>query len=345
MKAAVDERLVAAVLREAFALRSKDPEQARNWCHLAVLAARRLPTSGAKDLLPQCLANLGNAHRVLRDFERAGELLREAEFLAEGAAPLIQAEVASLYASYLTDVRQLAAAEARLREAEALTARWGSRHDLGKLKVQRAYIQEIQGRTKEAIETLTEAMNLLEGERDLLLLLMTLHNLADMLLSLGDFKQAWSVFESVSDDAYCKLGGAKGRWLRLWLKGRLMAGERRWHSASLAYEEARQLQGSDAGCLDRAILELDLVEANVELGDLGRAIEGAKRASSLCSRLMVGPELLVALCALASFRPKEAREEKFLTPLRQVRNDLRGYLYPFGSQPEPCSLSPDPCVS
>lgn len=117
------------------------------------------------ELRAQSLAHLANASRIQGDFRSAEEAFREALFsldqARDGASSLVRAEILSLRASYLRNLRRFDEALELLREARRLYEEERAAPHLARVLEEQARIFEDQDNPEGAWELLQEAERIL----------------------------------------------------------------------------------------------------------------------------------------------------------------------------------------
>ncbi|MEM7051558.1 MAG: hypothetical protein AAF604_17960 [Acidobacteriota bacterium] len=317
----VSAQLVRRLVQEHVDQRQKGSPEATNWALLAVNAAQLLSSREAVDCLPQALAHLGNAHRVEARFDLAERYLREAWKRCSDSAPLIRAEVASLYASVACDRRQFARAHRFLDEAIPLVKRHsGIPHEVAKLELQRANAYGSAGRLAEEKRTLLRVAERLDAQHDPRLACHVLHNLAFCLVDSGETAEARRLFDRLSPELVELHLGSAGVWRRGLLSARLAHAE---GDSGTARETLRELRRDPpCGIIDRALLELALIEPSAALGRLDEASESALLAASLANTLELDAEAAAAARALESLVEIRAGQAFLLEAARRLRRYL-----------------------
>jgi tetratricopeptide (TPR) repeat protein len=180
----------------------RDPAEAVDICHLAVLVAQRLSPSilGKKriaDLQAAASATLGNTKRVAGDFKGARRAFNEAWRILEEHGtnqPGERATILSLEASYMKDIGEFETAEAALEEALELYRTVGDPHLQGRLLLK---MGEAIGHVSpdKGISHIKKALALIDAHKDPRLDLCAQHTLAWFLTDLGRLGEALSVLD------------------------------------------------------------------------------------------------------------------------------------------------------
>lgn len=210
-----------------FSLRFKNPAEMEKWGRVADAAAEK-----TYDRLSAGLAHahFGNALRVCGDKRGALAAFDRAEEMLPSAHPLLH----EFRASLLMACRDNQGAVEELRKAEELRNARGDRAGLAKVLIQVGMVYDFLRQPGDAVRMLEEAVRILIelGPEERELLLVALLNLADCLISDGQFSMARRLLDEIEQPLAAS--GKNAEYRLLWLRGRL-------ESYCGADEEAREL--------------------------------------------------------------------------------------------------------
>jgi tetratricopeptide (TPR) repeat protein len=291
------ERLLEHGRDETFRDARQGEELARLALELSAhLDAERYGREQIEDLSGRACAYLGNALRVGADLSGAEQAFQQAFLhLRRGTRePMERAVVLDLKASLLRAQRRLDDALRLLRRSHTLFLAVGERHRAGRSLVKMSTVYNVAGRPEKAIETLRQAVGLIDPETDTRLLLAATHNLIDDLADAGRFMEARKL-----------LAGARDVYRRVpepWVHNR-----RRWLEAKIAYglgqkDEAEALLCTvRAGFLledapyDQALVSLELAKIYAEQGRTGELRRIAEEMMPIFAARQIHREALAAL--------------------------------------------------
>ena len=298
-----------------------DPRLARDRALLSVAVAERLLPADYEprwiaDLQAKAHAYLANAFRILAQFRAAEEEFQIAEAkLAEGVGSgREEARVLGLKASLLMDQYRYHEALALLDRVEKIYEDRRERHEVGRIRMQRARVLNALERVHEAAEECDRAAASLDPVREPALSVLAQQNAAHYLVQAGEIGRARQLFDG--------LAPAKERGiqiLRLWVEADLLRAEGRHLEAREIYEQARREYAADKRHYDAALVTLDLALTAFQQGDTVAVKRMAEEASILVTRAEAKQEAFAALSLL--LRAVEA-ETVTLATLEQVRRRL-----------------------
>lgn len=235
-----------ALLEQSWALRHDDPQKMLEFANYAVVAASQLDPArhGARriaDLQCRAWAALGNAYRVADDLDSSEWALgRAAELHLKGRGDeILAARLLDLQASLCGAQRRFPAAMEALDAVYSLHRRRGDDHLAGRALIKKGLYTGYSNNPEGAVRLLTEALSLIDQDRDPQLTLSAIHNIAWFLVDCGSFRQARAmVWENRW--RYDQHGGRIDRVKLRWLQGLVDAGMENLTSAEQALVEARQ---------------------------------------------------------------------------------------------------------
>lgn len=187
-------------------------------------------TPAVGDLRAICFATVGNAYRVMRWFKESSQQFELAyrELSTSGSGDMYaQADVFRLHASLLKDQRLYPEALVVLDQAVVLLRSEGDEHRLARCLVKRGCIHRESGNSHASIQSLMDALQVLDEYRDPWLIFFATQNLASLYCDLGRFTLARSALRSLSDDvieAALDPTRESNRLQLLWTRARMSAG-------------------------------------------------------------------------------------------------------------------------
>jgi tetratricopeptide (TPR) repeat protein len=273
---------IRVLLKEAFGQRFTSPERMRDLAICALSALETVaPSRRRSDLRAQALGLIGNAHRVLSQFQPALLALdaAEDERLQGTSAKRLAAMLLEFRASLLESMRLFEEAGACLAQALKIRESLMDRAGMAKLGLKVGAVLSHGGRSREAIPALIEALDNLRGDR--LLTVAGVMSLAWCLADVGQPQRAlW-----VIDRARVLLGDVqpllaiKVRWIR----GRIMDGLGRSREGTQYYESAREGYVLNGMVQEAALVTLDIALLYLKAGDWTAGSQEAERAATLLS--------------------------------------------------------------
>jgi hypothetical protein len=224
---------VETLLGLSFRARFRAPWEMLRFAELALAATKKLDPAvygeaPLHDLQARVWAELGNAHRVIEDFDGAEAALIEArDCLEQGSEELmVQAFIDEAEASLRKDQRKLAEAEALLDRACRTYLKLGERHLAGRTLVTKGLCIVYAQRPLDAMPCLRRALSLLDAARDPQLVATAQHNLLLALAATGEYREASRVL--LASGLRRTFADEPLNLLRLrWVEGKIMAGHGR----------------------------------------------------------------------------------------------------------------------
>jgi tetratricopeptide (TPR) repeat protein len=292
-----------ALLARSWAVRYDDP---REMCHLASVAvtvAEGLDSevhggAAVKDRQARAWGELANSYRV-------GDRLHEAE-QAFGAAfslarqgtgdPRLRMRLLDLEASLLGTQREFDLALPRLTALSELHHEAGDPHQEGRALVSKALYTFYSGSALEALRINSEALRLIDMDRDPSLAAIAAKNQSLFLVECGRYREARKIlFKSRARFA------AMGHIVRLRLRGiegRIDYGVRRYESAEAAFREVKrgfEEAGMGFAC---ALDGLNVAMTLMRQGRTDEAVEEVLQSAAMFEALSIHREVLGAVIFL-----------------------------------------------
>ena len=335
--------MVNLLVEESRRLASIEKTQALLLAEAAVEMAHRLPTRLPDDdslvepfedepldppakaeMLALAYAVHGNALRVAyriwdapRSYQKARDYLAETE--SEGHVFQGCARVLSLYASFLTDTRQLQEALAVLEEAqEAVEADQRCPADLrAAVVIKRARVLGFCQQEQQALSCLTSIPRTICAELPVDYRFGLLFMTALQYLYTGDIESAADFvpqIQELGDQLGRELDALKVRWLEA-----LIVRERGDHDTSLERLQNLQKEFLERECLHEAsLLTLDIAWALYAKGRHQETLEYAREAFSLFLPLNLPSESMMAMALLARAARRQALDRDLLIALMRL---------------------------
>lgn len=306
--------LCQLLLKESLKAAFDDPAQAINMAELAVKVSQSLDDAydphWVFDLRAKACAYLGNARRVLGEFRSAETAFREADgFLAESMTgnAFVEAEVQYLKATLRREQRRFEESVQLLDRAVSLYQEVEDSHCVGRTLLKKAKVLEESGQLDAAIELLPQAVDLVDPEREPLLLLYGRNNLLCCLTTAGRHQEAKALLPEVR--SLFERHAKPLDLLRLrWSEGRIALGLGELSEAEIAFHEVQRQFFERRMGYDAALVSLDLA---ILYAQQGRAAELKRLAVEIMPVFESRDVHREAMAALIMFQ--HAVEEERLT--------------------------------
>jgi tetratricopeptide (TPR) repeat protein len=246
-----------------------EPEKVRSFAQCAFAICEQLSNqvSDRGGMMAEAVCLLGNAERVLGEFEQARVLFRLAQStLGEQGVtdPLVYAEMDSFRASLARDVGQLKEAARLAARAAVVYAGLAEVELAAKCGIQLGYIHYQAGEYKESLRASERAIRHLDWERDTRLVWCARHNQTLCLLELGEMVEASRHFEE-DQPLYAAFSDAGTRLRRDWLEGRVLARSKPQEAVRLL-KDARRGFLLEHSVYDSVLVSLDLGQLLLQTG-------------------------------------------------------------------------------
>ena len=299
-----------ALLDRSWAMRREDPKQMVKLAELAVDAAAGLGEEGfsaeqVEDFQARAAIELANAYRVVERPEEAQAGLEAARrHYGEGSQDrLLGARLLEVEANIRGDRGELGEALASLDRALRVYRRYGDPHLAGRSLIKKGLYTSRAGRQQEAIELLTEGLEMIDPEQDGPLVLAAVHNTACCLMEGGRCREARSLlWRHLS--LYEQHAGRQDRLKLRWLQAQIYAGLGDFGPAERAFEEVRLGLREAGKSHSEAMATVELASLRLRQGreDVARGL--AVEAAELVLGLDISREASAALAV------QKARLEK-----------------------------------
>jgi tetratricopeptide (TPR) repeat protein len=319
------------LLARSWALRHDDPKLMVQLAWLAVqcseqLDARRYGVEQVHDFKCRAQAELGNAYRVIDQFDQAKASLRQARFSFELGTrnEILEVRLLSLEASLDADLRQFRTACVKLSKICQFYLNSGDKHLAGRALVQQGLYTSNTGDFREALKLLKMSLTLIDESREPNLVYAALHNLVWALLDAGEYREAERQLFSLRRLQH-HAGGRINQLRFRWEEGRIDAGLGRSERAEKAFREISASFLEVNRAYDSALASLDLAAVLLAQRKAREAEEVVNAASRTFVALRVEREALMAVIMLReTFEMRiatQAMVEEVAKFLRRFEND------------------------
>lgn len=292
-----------ALLARSWAVRYDD---SREMCHLAraavEVAEHLVPKVHGepvvKDLQARAWGELANAYRVADRLHEAEPAFGTAFGLArEGSGDArLRMRLLDLEASLLGTQREFGLALPRLSTLSELHREAGDPHQAGRALVKKALYTFYDCKPLEALRINSEALDLIDEEREPLLAAVAAKNQALFLVECGRYRDARKIlFQNRARFA------AMGRIVRIRLReieGRIDYGVRKYESAETAFRDAKRGWGESDMGFACALVGLHLAMTLMGQDRVEEAIEETLQSAAMFQALSIHRELLGAVIFL-----------------------------------------------
>lgn len=328
-----DPAKIEAFLTKSWSLRHEDPKQMLRFAWLASLCAKRLNPQkyGAArvyDLQCRAQAELGNAQRVLDQFEACETSLIRARQLFELGTrnDFLDIRLLELEASLEADLRRFGRACLKLEKVYRFYKRCGDDHLAGRALLKQGLFTGNAGNSDEALRLLKKSLNFIDPRRDPSLVYAAMHNQVWILLEAGRYQEAEKQLfhlRSVQQHA----GGQINQFRIRWEEGRIDTGLGRYKRAEATLDEIRAAFLEVNRAYDSALASLDLTAALLAQKKAGKAIEVVSEAYRTFMALDIQREGLIAVSLL-----KTACEVREAT--KEMAEEVARFLRRFANDPK-----------
>ena len=323
--------LVHLLLNQAEQEFTRNPEEAKNFAHLAHKVVRHSPAElSAVETEALVYAYLGNAYRAADDRRQAdSHFLNARKFVHQNVVrePAVLARIDELEGSLRKDQRRFGEAEEMLSRALFLFGMSGGRPgDMGRVLVNLANLYFVQGKIVAAIEMTRYALQLLSPSSHARLYTMARYNLALQLTEHGETEEAAGILESDAD-LFAQMPEPWAQLRLLCIRAKIATARGDLAAARSLFEEARS--GFIAGGIgfDAAIVSVELALIHLRTGDL----EAVKALAEGIVQVMQAQDVHREVMAALLLFPEAARREALTV---QLAEDLASYLKRARENPE-----------
>lgn len=309
---AVCDAVIAAAESSAF----DDAAEARNRAELAREITDRLDPArygagNVADAKASAWASYANALRNASDYSSAVRALETARmYLDEGTGdPARKSKFLAHLGSLLTAKGHMNEALSAYRQLEAIYARLGDRHMIGRVQLKKAVVHHKSREPEKVIPLLEKAIGLLDPARDPRRQTIALHNLILALIEAGRPEEAVEHVGRLRH-MHAEQGGRLNLVRFRWLEGRLAYALGDLEEARRCYGDVRDSFIDLEIGIDVALASLDLSQVLFDLGDLHGVQERLTEAIPILKALEVHAEATAAVAFLEeSIRAEAAGAE------------------------------------
>jgi tetratricopeptide (TPR) repeat protein len=321
------------LLARSWALRHEDPKLMVQLALLAVqcserLDARRYGVEQVYDFKCRAQAELGNAYRVIDQFDRAKAVLGQARLSFELGTrnEILEVRLLSLEASLDADLRRFHAACVSLSKICRFHLDNGDEHLAGRALVQQGLYTNNAGNDVEALRLLTRSLELIDAQREPTLAYAARHNILMLLVDCGRFRDAERELFLLRPMQHH--AGGRINQLRLrWEEARIDAGLGRSQRAEKALREISEGFLDVNRAFDSALASLDLAAVLLAQGKAGEATGVVDAACRIFVALRIEREALMAIVML-----REACKTRMAT--RAMVEEVARFLRRFDNDPD-----------
>lgn len=296
--------LFEALLERSWALRHQDPQEMVRLADWARIIADRLEVEDLMvpslvDLRCRAWIELANAYRVADDLTEAERTLAWAtDLFSKGTQDeLLAARLIEIQASLFSHKRLFDLADTALDFVYAVYRRNGNRHLAGRVLIKKATYLGFGGDSEEAVQILTQGLELIDQERDPRLVYLAFHNLARLLLDCGrprDARKALFYLKARRLDSGGRVTDLKLRWVEAQINVSLGELER----AEQALREVKQgFAEADLG-YKAALAGLELGAVMLQRGRTDTAAQEVVQAAGVFQAIGVKREAKASLLLL-----------------------------------------------
>ncbi|HSF42227.1 MAG TPA: tetratricopeptide repeat protein [Thermoanaerobaculia bacterium] len=293
--------LLELLAERSHEVRLHAPAQGEELGHLALVLADSLDmvyygAERIEDLRARVWGQIANHRRAISDFLGAEEAFSKAfTHLQNGTADVMErAVLLDLRASLFRDQRRFAEAERLLERARRIFLQIGEKQRAGRSLVNLSTVYEHAVAPERAIQALSEALKLIDPERDPRLFLAARHNLITNLAEAGRFMEAHGLFIQ-SRPLYARFSDGWTQNRRRWIEGRIARGLGQSAEAESLLRAARDGFVVEGVAYDTALVSLDLAALYAEQGRAAELEHLAEETVPIFSSRQIHREALAAL--------------------------------------------------
>lgn len=311
-KAFVQPAVIRALIDRSHDARYRDAEEMLHFADLARIAADASTSPDApgelrlSDLRARAWGQYGNALRVLgRPREAQEALILALRHRQAGTGdPMLRAWLLERLTPLAIFQGSLDDAVERCEEAGDIYQQLGERHLLASTMVQKAIAETYAGKAETAVQTLNQAIPLIDKEEDPHILLAACHNLIRCYIDLDQPEQALLLY-SETHELYKEFNDPLILLRAAWQEGQLLRDLGHLRAAEDALLRARQ------GYVDRklpyeaALVSLELATVYVKLGQVEELKSTVTATIPIFHALRVKLETLASLLQLRQIADQE----------------------------------------
>lgn len=315
-----------ALLARSWEIRYHDPREMRHLAKVAVEMHLDPAVYGAKqvaDLQARAWGELGNAYRVGDQYSQSQEAFGHAFSLVQqgtGDRRLLR-RLLDLEASLLGELRDFEAAFQRLTILARQYKEEGDNHMVGRTLVTRALYTYYNCQAEEALQTLSEALELIDEDRDPDLVMVAAFDEILFMVDCGLCLEARKTL--FKKRAWLAQGGWIVQVKLRWTEGRIAYGLGEFESAEMILREARTGLEEDELSFSSALASLDIAITLMQLGRRDDAVKEGLASADMFLALSVQREILASVLLLKDALLDGTADVKFLeSTARRLRRKL-----------------------
>jgi tetratricopeptide (TPR) repeat protein len=293
-----------ALLDAGRSLRHDDPLATLRFARLARYAADRLDTKEfgpepVADLRALAWAELANAYRICDDLPRASRAINRAVYWSRRGShsTLLLARVADLLASFMSNQRRFNDGRELLNLVYQLHVAEGRPHLAGRALISAGLLTAVAGAPEKALPLMHRGLELLEPDRDPVLVAHTLQTMIWFLTDLRRFRTARRLLWR-SRALLVEHGNALILLRLRWLEGRIYAGLSDFARAEAAFQETRAGFAEYGQVYPAALAGLDLAALWARQGRVSEIQALAQEMIATFRALRIAREAIVTLLIL-----------------------------------------------
>lgn len=324
-----------ALLERSWAMRREDPKLMAKLAELAVTAAAGLTAEGfsagqVRDFQARAAVELANAYRVLdRQQEAQSSLEAAREHFREGSQDrLLAARLLEVEANIEGDRGALDESFRALDAALKIYRRYGDPHLAGRSLIKKGLYVTRTGRQREAIELLTEGLEMIDPRQDGPLVLAAVHNTAFCLMQSGRCREARSLLWRHLG-LYEQHAGRQDRLKLRWLQAQIYAGLGDLARAERAFGEVRVGLRESGKSHSEALATAELASVTLRQAREEEARMLARRAAERFLSLEVSAEAGAAVTLL------KAKLERSAVPTAELVEQIMQLLRDLAPEEQP----------
>jgi tetratricopeptide (TPR) repeat protein len=281
-----------ALLARSWAVRFDDPCE---MCHLATVAvdvSERLDPEVHRrpevmDYQARAWGELANAYRVADRLHGAEQAFGTAFALAKQGSgdPRLRTRLLDLEASFLGTKREFGLALPRLDALAEIHQEEGDPHQAGRALIKQAHYTFCSGRALEALRLNTEALSLIDEERDPSLVVIAAKNQMLFLIECGRYRDARKVL--FYNRARFASAGQMTKLKMRWIEGRIAYGVRQHEGAEAAFREVKRGFEEAGMGFHAALAGFDLAMVLMREGRRDEAVEEVLQSAAMFQALNI----------------------------------------------------------
>lgn len=298
---------------------TENPDEHLDWARAAYEA---LVASGSENqsLFALSFAFQGNAYRLKGDMREAFKWLSKAENAAATCTALdAKATVGGILGSYYMDLRKLDRAAIVLLEAATMAGE--NEFIKARILLKLGLVYEVAGDLDKSASAVREALSIIDEKELPTLYLYGRHNLALLLVTMGEFRAAQDILD-YDEDMWRQVTEERMTVREWWLKSRIMAGLGDLRKAEKGFLGVRERFIARGEGFETALVTLDLALLYLAEGRIAEIVPMAEEMLQIFIACEVHPEAHAALLVLKqSLERTEVTREMIEKCYRYLREE------------------------